>query len=100
MTPEDIRTQRFTTRLLHGVNREEVSAFLEDIAEAFGNLQTANAALIERVKVLEAQVDPRRPREPHPASSTAVYEAQGQAQSMLTAVRELEASASSHIEVL
>jgi DivIVA domain-containing protein len=102
MTPEDIRSQRFTSRLLHGVSPEEVSAFLEDVADAFGNLQTANAALIERVKVLEAQVDPRRAREPQPAGppSPAIEEAQAQAESMLTAAREREASATGHIEVL
>jgi DivIVA domain-containing protein len=101
MTPEDIRSQRFTARLLHGVSPEEVSAFLEDVAEAFGNLQTANAALIERVKVLEAQIDPRRPREAPPAPpSPAVQEAQAQAESLLTAAREREASATGHIEVL
>ena len=92
MTPEDIRTQRFTARLLHGVSPEEVSAFLEDVAEAFSNLQTANASLIERVKLLEAQVDSRRAREPQPASpSPGLQEEQA---------REREASASSHIEVL
>jgi DivIVA domain-containing protein len=77
MTPEDIRSQRFASRLLHGLSPEEVSAFLEDVAEAFGNIQNANASLIERVKVLEAQ-----------------------AESLLSAAREREASASSHIEVL
>src|SRR5262245_6207065 len=102
MTPEDIRTQRFTTRLLHGVSPEEVSAFLEDVAEAFGNLQTANASLIERVKVLEAQVDSRRSREPQPPPPPfpAIEEAQAQAESMLTAAREREVSAAGHIEVL
>ena len=43
MTPEDIRSQRFTTRLLHGLSPEEVSAFLEDFAEDFGNIQHAHA---------------------------------------------------------
>src|SRR5262245_66331019 len=95
MTPEDIRTQKFTTRLLHGVSPEEVSAFLEDVAEAFGNLQTANASLIERVKVLEPQVDGRRSREPQPAPpSPALQEAQAEAESMLSAAREREASRS------
>jgi DivIVA domain-containing protein len=51
MTPEDIRSQRFTTRLLHGLSPEEVSAFLEDVAEAFGNIQHAHASLIERVSL-------------------------------------------------
>jgi len=102
MTPEDIRSQRFTTRLLQGVSPEEVSAFLEDVAEAFGNIQTAHAALIERVKVLEAQLKTPPPsREPQPAPpSPVLQDAQAQAESMLSAAREREASATSHIEVL
>jgi DivIVA domain-containing protein len=101
MTPEDIRSQRFTTRLLHGLSSEEVSAFLEDVAEAFGNIQHANASLSERVKVLEAQVETPSAREPQSAQpSPALREAEAQAESMLSAAREREASASSHIEVL
>jgi DivIVA domain-containing protein len=105
MTPEDIRSQRFTSRLLHGLSPEEVSAFLEDVAEAFGNVQNANASLIERVKVLEAQALSTRdaqPAQPSPELREAEAEAQAQAQaeSLLSAAREREASASSHIEVL
>jgi DivIVA domain-containing protein len=101
MTPEDIRSQRFTTRLLQGVSPEEVSAFLEDVAEAFGNIQTAHAALIERVKVLEAQLKTSPSREPQPAPpSPVLQDAQAKAESMLSAAREREASATSHIEVL
>ena len=101
MTPEDIRSQRFTTRLLHGLSPEEVTAFLEDVAEAFGNIQHAHASLIERVKVLEAQVETGPGREAPPVEpSPAIREAQAQAESMLNAAREREASASSHIEVL
>jgi DivIVA domain-containing protein len=43
MTPEDIRSQRFASRLLHGLSPEEVSAFLEDVAEAFGNMPRPSA---------------------------------------------------------
>jgi DivIVA domain-containing protein len=105
MTPEDIRSQRFTSRLLHGVSPEEVSAFLEDVAEAFGALQTAHAGLIERMKVLEAQLKTLSSREPQPAPPSpapqeALQEAQIQAESMLNAARERETSASNHIEVL
>ena len=101
MTPEDIRSQRFTTRLLHGLSPEEVSAFLEDVAEAFGNIQHAHASLIERVKVLEAQAETRPVREaPVVQPSPALGEAEAQAELMLSAAREREASAASHIEVL
>ena len=82
MTPEDIRSQRFTTRLLHGLSPEEVSAFLEDVAEAFGNIQHAHASLVERVKVLEAQGETGSDRE------------------VPAVAGEREASASSHLEVL
>ncbi len=101
MTPEDIRSQRFTTRLLHGLSPEEVSAFLEDVAEAFGNIQHAHASLIERVKVLEAQAETQPVREaPAVQPSPALREAEAQAESMLSVARERETSASSHIEVL
>lgn len=59
MTPDDIRSQRFNTRLLQGLSREEVSAFLEDVAEAFGNLQEVNGALRARVKALEVEIQTR-----------------------------------------
>lgn len=53
MTPEDVRSQRFTTRFLGGVSGEEVAAFLEDVAEAFDEVQQANAWLAARVNELE-----------------------------------------------
>jgi DivIVA domain-containing protein len=53
MTPDDIRTQRFGTRLLRGLSPEEVSAFLEDVADAYANLLATNTSLTERVKALE-----------------------------------------------
>jgi DivIVA domain-containing protein len=67
MTPDDIRTQQFNTRLLHGLSPEEVSAFLEDVAEAFGNLEETNRALATQVEVLEAELQSRTPR-PAPAA--------------------------------
>ena len=45
MTADDIRSQRFSTRLLQGLSPEEVSAFLEDVAEAFAAVQDSNATL-------------------------------------------------------
>ena len=67
MTPDDIRSQRFNTRLLKGLSREEVSAFLEDVAEAFGNLQDVNSVLTARVKALENQLQIPGARAPAPA---------------------------------
>src|SRR6266850_4435969 len=80
MTADDIRSQRFGARLLRGLSPEEVTAFLEDVADAFGDVQKANASLTARVKVLEDEIRARATRE--------------------TPVREKETSASSHIEVL
>lgn len=56
MTPEDVRSQRFSSRLLGGLSSEEVLAFLEDVAEAFDEVQKTNAVLKARVKQLEAQL--------------------------------------------
>src|SRR5215475_10240029 len=53
MTPDDIRSQRFSTRLLYGLSPEQVGAFIEDIAEAFGALQKTNASLAARLKAVE-----------------------------------------------
>ena len=53
MTPDDIRSQRFNTRLLLGLSREEVAAFLEDVAEAFANLQGVNTSLTAQVRALQ-----------------------------------------------
>jgi DivIVA domain-containing protein len=77
MTPDDIRSQRFTTRLVRGVNPEEVAAFLEDVADAYDELQTLNAALGLRRKELEDEV-----------------------QALVAASRQREPSASGHIDVL
>jgi len=73
MTPDAIRSQRFGTRLLWGLRPEEVSAFLEDVAEAYGDVQKRNASLRARVEELEDEIQ---------------------------ATREKETSASTHIEVL
>jgi DivIVA domain-containing protein len=59
MTPDDIRSQQFNTRLLHGLSPEEVSAFLEDVAEAFADLQATNRALTTQMEVLEAELQSR-----------------------------------------
>jgi DivIVA domain-containing protein len=56
MTPEDIKSQRFGVRLLGGLRREEVSAFLEDVAEAYGDLQKWNTELMDRVEGLQKEM--------------------------------------------
>jgi DivIVA domain-containing protein len=101
MTADDIRSQRFSTRLLQGLSPEEVSAFLEDVAEAFAAVQDANTSLTTRVKALQDEIQAlhTRPAPPAPAADT-LRDAEAQAESMIRLVQEKEASASTHIEVL
>jgi DivIVA domain-containing protein len=101
MTPDDIRSQRFSTRLLQGLSPEEVSAFLEDVAEAFATVQDTNTSLTTRVKTLEDEIQAlaTRPVAPLP-SPDILRDAEAQAESMIRLVQEKEASASTHIEVL
>ena len=67
MTPEDVRSQRFSSQLLGGLSSEEVAAFLEDVAEAFDEVQRTNAALKARVKDLEARLRSRPAPDQAPA---------------------------------
>lgn len=101
MTPDDIRSQRFGARLVGGLSPEEVSAFLEDVADAYGDVQKTNASLTARVKVLEAEIQALAAREtqvvPPPE---ALRDAEARAEAMIRAAREKETSASGHIEVL
>jgi DivIVA domain-containing protein len=83
MTPDDIRSQRFATRLVRGLSPEEVSAFLEDVAEAFENVQRANAGLASRVKMLEDEI--------HALSAH---------ETPVPVLRDTAAPATNHIEIL
>src|SRR5688572_20539062 len=101
MTPDDIRSQRFAVQLVRGLSPDEVSAFLEDVAEAYEDLQMMNASLMERLKALEAEVQVCSAR---PVSSAraggSLHDAEAQTQSVAKAAREPEAAASGHIEML
>jgi DivIVA domain-containing protein len=101
MTPDDIRSQRFSTRFLQGFSPEEVSAFLEDVADAFDEVQKTSASLTGRVKELENELRAvkTRPTTPPPPPDT-LRTAQAQAESLLRAAQDKQASASSHIEIL
>ena len=103
MTPEDIRSQRFSTRLLHGFSPEEVRAFIEDVAEAFGALQKTNASLAARLKAVEgAGLSLLAPEPPptHPPVDQALRESESQAESVIRAAGEKEAAALGRIELL
>jgi DivIVA domain-containing protein len=98
MTPDDIRSQRFATRLLRGFSPEEVAAFLEDVAEAYDNLQKANGSLASRVQSLENEIQALAGvAMPLPPAET-IREAEAAAQ--VRAAQEREAAAAGHIEVL
>lgn len=105
MTPDDIRSQRFGARLLRGLSPEEVTAFLEDVADAFDDVQKTNASLTARVKVLEEK---ETSASSHIEVLRAValqeveallHDAQAQAQALIDAAREREAAALQGAEV-
>ena len=103
MTPEDIRSQRFSTRLLHGLSPKEVGAFIEDVAEAFGALQKTNASLAARLKAVEDAGRSLLAPEPpptHPPVDQALRDAESQAESVIRAAREKEAAALGRVELL
>ncbi len=100
MTPDDIRSQRFSTRFLQGFSPEEVSAFLEDVAEAFDEAQKTGTSLTARVKELEDNLRAVAVRPATPPPPDTLREVEAQAESMLRAAQQKQASASSHIELL
>jgi len=56
MIGDDIRAQRFSTRLWGGLNAREVTAFLDEVADAVDTTQRQNIELKRRVGVLQAKV--------------------------------------------
>jgi cell division initiation protein len=53
LTPVDIRQQQFTVRSFRGFDRQEVEAFLEDVAEELETALKDHAVLKEQVAVHE-----------------------------------------------
>jgi DivIVA domain-containing protein len=127
MTPDDIRSQRFSVRLLRGLSPEEVSAFLEDVAERYGKLQKWNVELNAQVESLEneiqalareketsAQIQALAAREKEMASThlemlrtatlreveALLHDAQARAQTLIDAAKESEAATLREVEVL
>jgi len=106
MTPDDIRSQRFGVRLLRGLSPEEVSAFLEDVAEAYGDVQKWNAELVARVEKLEHEIQVLEARAKETSASTHIgmfrttalreveellHDAQVRAQTLIDGAKESEA---------
>jgi len=101
MTPDEIRSQRFSVQLVRGLSPDEVSAFLEDVADAYEDLQAMNASLMQRLKALEAEVQMNSARPLASAwSGKSLCDTETHAESAAKAVREREAVASGHIEML
>jgi len=107
MTPEDIKAQRFGVRLLRGLRPEEVSAFLEDVAEAYGDLQKWNTELMDRVEGLQKEMQAATVHGQEASASTQietlrtatlrevealVRDAQGRAQTLIDGAKESEAA--------
>lgn len=107
MTPQDIKSQRFGVRFLRGLNPEEVSAFLQDVAEAYGELQKWNGELMARVESLAAEIQGLAAREQTPSASTPIevlrtatlreieallHDAQARAQTLIDGAKESEAA--------
>jgi DivIVA domain-containing protein len=100
MTPEDIKSQRFGVRLLRGLRREEVSAFLEDVAEAYGDIQKWNAELMDRVAGLQKEMQATSAATDIETLRTAtlrevealVHDAQSRAQTLIDGAKESEAA--------
>src|SRR5688572_8401538 len=100
MTPDEIRSQRFAVQLVRGLSPDEVSAFLEEVADDYEDLQAMNASLMQRLKALEAEI---QVCSAHPVSSAragkSLRDAEAHGESA-KAAREREATASGHIEML
>jgi DivIVA domain-containing protein len=107
MTPDDIRSQRFGVRLLWGRRPEEVKAFLEDVAEAYGDVQKWNVELMTQVEKLESETRslPARDRETWASNhiemlrastlrevEALLHDAQARAQTLIDGAKESEAA--------
>jgi len=107
MTPDQIKSQRFGVRLLRGLRPEEVSAFLEDVAEAYGDIQKWNVELMDRVEVLQKEMQAMTAQGKESSASTHIetlrtatlreveallHDAQGRAQTLIDGAKESEAA--------
>jgi DivIVA domain-containing protein len=57
MAADDIRAQRFRTQLVRGLNSREVTAFLDEVADALDTAESQNIELRKQVRVLQARVE-------------------------------------------
>jgi cell division initiation protein len=53
ISPQDIRQQQFTVKMVRGFDPQEVDAFLEDVAEDYESVLKETALLKEQIGVLE-----------------------------------------------
>jgi DivIVA domain-containing protein len=107
MTPDEIRSQRFGVQFLRGLRPDEVSAFLEDVAEAYSDVREWNAELMAQVERLESKIQALAAREKETTVSTHIdtlrtaalreveallHDAQARAQTLIDGAKESEAA--------
>jgi DivIVA domain-containing protein len=56
ITPDDIRARRFDRQLLWGLKPDDVTAFLDEVADTIDVAQQMNSEMGAQVKLLEEQV--------------------------------------------
>jgi DivIVA domain-containing protein len=101
MTSYYIRSRRFGRTLLGGFRPEEVTAFLDEIAEALQTAQRLHLEAGAQVKLLEEQIQARAIKQPPGAPSDAPEGVQRHATSMSRHEEQTDdAPAASRLEVL
>jgi DivIVA domain-containing protein len=100
MTPDEIKSQRFGLRLLRGLKPEEVTAFLEEVAEEFEAVQQMNSALERHMAALQEQLLGLTTKQASVAPPDAFIKTELQAASIIQEAEQKENAAASRIEVL
>jgi DivIVA domain-containing protein len=100
MTPDEIKSQRFGLRLLRGLKPEEVTAFLEEVAEEFEAVQQMNSALERHMAALQERLLGLTTKQASVAPPDAFIKTELQASSIIQEAEQKENAAASRIEVL
>jgi len=69
MAPYDIRARRFGRRLLRGLKPEEVTAFLDEVADALETAQRLNSEMATQLKLSQEQIRSLTTEQTPPAPS-------------------------------
>lgn len=100
MTPDDIRSRRFGRQLLGGLNPEQVSAFLEDVADAFETVQRVNTKTETYMRVLQDELEAVAARRGPLLPRDAFDVAEPRATSIIPDGEQKDEAAASRIEML